>query len=58
MSEPSEKSSNDHNYMKSAVKGYGHCSKHLYHENTVYGIFFYQIKVKVLSTPENIGGWK
>ena len=43
--------------MKSAVQGYGHCLKHLYHENTVYGIFFfYQIKVKVLSTPENIGG--
>ena len=42
--------------MKSAVKGYGHCSKHLHHENTVYRVFFYQIKVKVLSTPENIGG--
>ena len=55
MSEPSEKSSNDYNYMKSAVKGYGHCSKHLYHENTVYEIFFL-IRLKVLSTPENIGG--
>ena len=56
MSEPLEKSSNNYNYMKSAVKGYDHCSKHLYYENTVYGVFFYQIKVKVLSTPENIGG--
>ena len=33
--------------MKSAVKGYGHCSKHLHYENTVYGVFFYQIKGKV-----------
>ena len=52
MSEPSEKSSNDYNYMEIGCQGIWS----LYHENTVYGIFFYQIKVKVLSTPENIVG--